>query len=58
MSADCKQFLSLCTGPKKWKAWNNTREKYMPAERRQNLAETDSGLYYNQEEWVKTILRW
>ena len=29
-------------------ARNNTREKYMPEERRQNLAESDRWSYYNQ----------
>ena len=29
--------------------WNNTREKYMPVKRRQNLAETDKGSYYKVE---------
>ena len=33
------------------KTWNKTREKYMLEERRQNLAETDRGSYYNQKEW-------
>ena len=28
----------------------------MPEERRQNLAETDRGSYYNQEEWVEEFL--
>ena len=28
----------------------------MPEERRQNLSETDRGLYYNQEEWVEEFL--
>ena len=36
----------------------------MPEERRQNLAETDGGSYYKQEEWLeaflddKCIFRW
>ena len=33
-----KQILSLFTERKKRKAWNKTREKYMPVKRRQNLA--------------------
>ena len=45
--------MSPFPGPKKQKAWNNTREKYMPDERRQNLAETDRGSFFNQEEWVE-----
>ena len=28
----------------------------MPEERRQNLAETDRGSYYNQEEWIEEYL--
>ena len=35
MSDDCKLILSTFTGRK-------TRKKYMPEERRQNLAEPDS----------------
>ena len=27
--------------------------KYMPEERRENLTETDKGLYYNQDEWLE-----
>ena len=53
MSAGRKRILSPFTGDKKRKAWNNTRETYMQEERRQNLAETEKGSYYNQEEWVK-----
>ena len=41
MSAGRKRILSSFTGRKKRKAWNYNREKYMPEERRQNLAETD-----------------
>ena len=40
----------------KQKAWNKTGEKSMPEERRQNLAETNRGLFYNQEEWVEEFL--
>ena len=40
---------------KKRKAWNKTREKYMPVKRRQNLAETDRGSYY-KEEWLEEFL--
>ena len=28
----------------------------IPEERKQNLAETDKGSYYNQEEWVEEFL--
>ena len=38
------------TGRKKRKAWNETRVKYMPVKRRQNLAEIDKGSYYRQEQ--------
>ena len=56
MSAGRKRILSPFTGCKKRKAWNNTREKYMPEGRRQNLPETDRESYYNQEEWVEKFL--
>ena len=45
MSDGRKLILIPFTGRKKRKAWNKTREKYMPEERRQNLAETDWGSY-------------
>ena len=32
--SDCDRILSPFTGCKKRKAWNNTREKYMPVKRR------------------------
>ena len=41
MSDGRKLILSPFTGLKKRKAWNKTRQKYTPEERRQNLAETD-----------------
>ena len=46
-----KRILSLFTGRKKRKDWNETREKYIPGKKKKNLAETDMWLYYNQEEW-------
>ena len=45
-----KRILSPSTGFKKRKAWNKTREKYMPGKRRQNLAETDRRSYYKEEQ--------
>ena len=51
----CKRILSPFTGRKKRKAWNKTREKYMPIKRRQNLAETDRRSYY-KEEWLEEFL--
>ena len=39
-----KRILSPFTGRKKRKAWNKTREKYLPVKSRQNLAETDRGI--------------
>ena len=45
MSDGRKLILSPFTGRKKRKAWNKTREKYMPVKRRQ--IETDIGSYYN-----------
>ena len=56
MFAGLNQILSHFTGRKKRKAWNNTREKYMSEERRQNLAKRDRGSYYNQEEWLEEFL--
>ena len=53
MSDSCERILSPFTGRKKQKAWNKTEEKYVPKERTQNLAETDRGSYYNQEEWLE-----
>ena len=47
MSDGRKLILSPFTGPKKRKAWNKTREKYMPVKIRQ--IETDRGSYYNKE---------
>ena len=38
LSGSRKRILSLFTGRKKRKAWNKTRGKDMPEERRQNLA--------------------
>ena len=55
MSDGRKQTLSPFTGCKKWKAWNNTREKYMPVKRRHNLAETDGIIL--QRRMVRRILR-
>ena len=55
MSDRRKQTLSPFTGRKKQKAWNKTREKYLPVKTRHNLAETDRGLYY-KEEWLEEFL--
>ena len=43
MSGGRKRILSPFTGRKKRKARNKIREKYMPEEKIQNLAETDKG---------------
>ena len=56
MSDGRKRILSPFTGRKKRKAWSNTRRKYMPEERRQNLARAERGSYYNQEEWLREFL--
>ena len=56
MSGGRKRILSPLTGRKKQKAWNNTGEKYMPEERRQNFAETDRRSYGNQEGWLEKFL--
>ena len=37
MSDGRKRILSPFTGCKKRKAWNNTREEYMPEETKHNL---------------------
>ena len=57
MSDGHKRILSPLTWRKKRKAWNKTREKYMPEERRQNLAETDRGSYCKTRGMVRSILR-
>ena len=44
-----KRILSPFTGRKKRKAWNKTRENYMPVKRGQNLAGTDRGSHYKEE---------
>ena len=56
MSGGHKRILSPFTGRKKRKAWNKTTEKYMPEEKRQNLAEKCKKSYYNQEEWLEEFL--
>ena len=56
MSGGRKRILSPFTGRRKRKARNKTREKYMPEENIQNLAKTDKGSYYNQEEWLEKFL--
>ena len=55
MSDGRKQILSPFTGCKKRKAWNKIREKYMSVKRRENLAETDRGSYYKEEQWKKFL---
>ena len=45
-----KRILTPFTSYKKRKTWNKTREKYMSVKRRQNLAETDRGSYYTEEQ--------
>ena len=57
MSDGSKLILSPFTGRKKRKACNKTREKYMPEERRLNLAEPDRGSYYKTRGMVRSILR-
>ena len=39
----------------KTKILDKAGEKYTSKERIQNLAETDSGLYYNQKEWLEDL---
>ena len=50
-----KRILSPFTGCKRQNAWSKTREKSMPVNRRQNLAETDRGSYYKLE-WLEEFL--
>ena len=57
MSDGRKLILSSFNGRKKRKAWNKTREKYMPEERRQNLAEADRESYYKTRGMIRSILR-
>ena len=57
MSDGRKLILSRFTERKKQNAWNKTREKYMPEEKRQNLAETDRGSYYKTRGIVRNIIR-
>ena len=47
MSDGRKLILSSFTGRKKRKAWNKTKEKYMPVKRRQ--IKIDRGSYYNKK---------
>ena len=49
MSDGRKLILSPFTVRTKRKAWNKTREKYMPVKKRQNLVETDRGSYYSKD---------
>ena len=51
-----KLVLSPFTGRKKRKAWNKTREKYIPEERTQNSADTDMVSYYKTRGMVRSIL--
>ena len=52
-----KLILSPFAGCKKRKVWNKTTEKYMPEERRQNLAERDRGSYCKLRGMVRSIPR-
>ena len=54
MSKSRKQIPNPFTGRKKRKAWNKTREKYVPVKRRY-LAETNKESYYI-EEWLEEVL--
>ena len=56
MPDDRKRILSPFSGCRKQKAWNKTGEKYMPEEKRQNLAQTDRWSYYNQQECFEEFL--
>ena len=56
MPDSCKRILSSFTWRKQQKAWNKTKEKYMPVKRKQNLAETDMGSHCNQKKWLEEFL--
>ena len=56
MSDGRKRILSFFTGRTKRKVWNKTREKYMPVQIIQNLAEMDRGLHYSKKEWLEEFL--
>ena len=56
MSGGRKRILSPFAGRQKRQGWNKTREKYLLQKRRQDLAETDRGSYYNQKESPEEFL--
>ena len=49
-------MLSPFTEYNKRKPWIKAGEKYMLGEKRESLAETDTGSYYNQGEWLEEFL--
>ena len=53
MSDGHKRILSPFTGCKKRKTWYQTREKYMPVKQTIDLAETDRGGSYYEEERIE-----
>ena len=55
MPDDRKRILGPFIGRKNRKAWNKTREKYLPVKRRQSLAEANKGSYY-KEQWLEEFL--
>ena len=55
MPDDLKQILSPIAGHKKAKAWNQTREKYMPVKRRQNLTNGDHFTQRNGQNNFQTV---
>ena len=56
MSADRKRILSPFGGHKKRIPPNKKQRTVMTKENRQNLANTDRGSCYNQEEWSEEFL--
>ena len=50
MSDGRKLILAPFTGRKKNEKYNIIKEKYIPVKRRQNVAETDRGSFYNKED--------
>ena len=52
------KFWVLLLGVKNKKLGIYTREKFMPEERRKNLAETDRGIILQSRGMSRRILRW
>ena len=53
MSDDRKLILSPCTGRKKRKAWNKTREKYMPVKKKDRLKQIGDHITIKRKSFEK-----